>query len=224
VSAQLIGREVAERHETLMRDFAAGVAGACIALWHIREERTYETQGFASFTEFLKSIHFSTANGRLYANSGPVIEDLRTTGDEHLITHVDVLRPIALLLSTKKQSPEKQKQIIKRLAHIVRTAAAVAKKGQEPLTEEVVQRVARKNFGIKSRDEYRAERRAKAAKQAPDDEARRKKMRQDVELAFSVLIGYEDELRRGASMRLDDLRPLVGFERALFLLIDARDT
>lgn len=214
---------LAARHSELMREFAAGVAGACIALWKIREERTYIAQGFKSYTDFVKSIHLSAFNGRLYANSGPVILELRTTGDDVLVTHVDLLRPIALLLSPQKQDEAKQRSVIARIAQIVRVAAQVAKRGMEPLTEDVVQRVAKSNFGILPREEWRAQQRKKKASPAIADEKRRKELVKAVGAAISALAYWSEDIRSGKLIDLEQLRSAPGFEDAMYLLKDARE-
>lgn len=149
----------AARHRELCALFATGLFATCTALWHIRQEKTYESDGFASYKDFLKSLQMTVNSGRLYANSGAILEELRATGEDKLITSVDTLKPIALLLSPTKQDAEKQKWIIRRQAEIVRLAAKVAHKGQEPLTEAVVARVAEKNFGIKPRSQYKKSKR-----------------------------------------------------------------
>jgi hypothetical protein len=204
-----IESSVVERHAQLMREFAAGVSGMCIALWSIRGEQTFKAQGFATWTDFLKSIGMGVGTGRLYANAGPLLVELRKTGHDALIGHVDVLRPVALLLAPK-QSPERQRAIIERQALIVRTAAAVAKRGQEPLTETVIARVAKANFGILPRAEYQAARR----KAKPVDERKeREKLKTDLELAL-VLIGSFGS-GHALAEQFGDARVVTGFTAAL---------
>ncbi len=164
--SELIDGAKIARHRELCRQFAAGLYETCTALWHIREEKTYEADGFDSYKDFLRTLQMTVATGRLYANGGAILEQLRTTGEDGLVTSIDTLRPIALLLSPTKQDAEKQKRIIQRQAEIVRRAAAVARKGQEPFTEEVVARVAA-TYGIKPRSEYK-----KSKMKAKDDEER----------------------------------------------------
>lgn len=207
------------RHDQLMAVLAKGVRDVCVALWYIREEKTYASRGFKSFGEFLRSLHYSAATGRLWANAGPLVEQLRLTGDDHLISHPDVVRPIALLLAPSRQTPEVQARVIKRQAEIVRRAAALAKKGMEPLTEEVVARVARLNYGVLSRDEYRA--RNREAKEKTEEE-RRADMRKHIQLAINVIrdyrrTGFELEREIGFS-RLD------GFDELHTMMNDALDS
>lgn len=194
MSAELIPASVVERHAQLMREFAAGVSGACVALWSIRQEKTYES-AFKSFAAFLRSIGMSERTGRLYANAGPLLLELRKTGHDALIGHVDMLRPIALLLNPKTQDPNRQRAIIEKQAYIIRTAAAVAKRGQEPLNERVISRVAEANFGIRPRAKYLANKKAKrdAAKGAPPAEDMRKGMRIRLDAAWSEIVSVMSE-------------------------------
>lgn len=212
------------RHDQLLGVLAKGVRDVCVALWYIRQERTYVARGFETFGAFLRSLHYSAATGRLWANSGPLIEELRKTGEDELISHPDVVRPIALLLSPQKQNKEVQLRVIKRQAEIVRRAAAVARRGMEPFTEQVVERVAKANYGILPREEYRKERRAREGREPEQldsiEHARRRRER--IELAFATLADYDEELRRSPS-DMAEIRSFVGYEVALYFLIDSRD-
>jgi hypothetical protein len=195
VDQQLIERSAVERHAELVAHLAAGAASMCMALWQIRAGETYVADGFKSFAAFLRSIGMSERNGRLYANSGPVFEELRKTGHDRLVGHVDVLRPVAFLLNPKKQDEAMQRRIIERQAHIVRTAAAVAKRGQEPFGEAVVSRVAESNFGIRPRVKYLADRKAKreAEKGAPAAADLRSGMRVRLDAAWSEVVSVLNE-------------------------------
>lgn len=213
------------RHIELMGVLSDGIRSTCVSLWFIREERTYTAAGFKSFGDFVKSLHYSLHTGRLWANIGPLILELRKTGDEELISHPDIARPIAMLLSPTKQTQEVQQRVIRRQAEIVRRAAAAARKGMEPFTEQVVERVARLNYGIKSREEYRADKRAQREaeeRKHPDEIQLAKRRRERLELAFSTICDYEEELRRSAE-ELAGVRGIGEFERVLYLLLDARD-
>jgi hypothetical protein len=212
------------RHDQLVGMLAQGVRDVCVALWSIRQENTYTARGFKSFGDFLRSLHYSAATGRLWANIGPLIQELRKTGEEHLISHPDVVRPIALLLSPQRQDEAKQRRIIVRQAEIVRRAAAVARRGMEPFTEQVVERVAKLHYGIKPREEYRAEKRAQRSEEpaALDTIEMARRRRQRLELAFATILDYEAELRRSGD-ELAELRNITGFEGVLLLFIDARD-
>ncbi len=190
MEGELIDGARVERHAELMQQFAANVAGMCIALWHIREEETYRAEGHESFGAFLRSIGMGGSTGRLHANAGPLLLELRKTGHDARVLHVDVLRPVALLLSPKKQSSEVQERVIARQAQIIRTAIAVADRGQEPFNERVVARVAERNYGIKPRAKYLEEKRGKRESEL-SPEQQRAKMKTDIELACSVLLGYQ---------------------------------
>lgn len=218
LTGDLIEASVVERHEQLMREFAAGVSGMCIALWSIRGEQTFKARGFSTWTDFLKSIGMGVGTGRLYANAGPLLAELRKTGHDALIGHVDMLRPVALLL-TPKQTPERQRAIIARQAEIVRTAAAVARKGQEPLSEKVIARVAKTNFGILPRAEYQA---AKRGARPVDERKTKERFRTDVELALVMVAsfgsGYE------LYQQLGEAHLVTGFDEALRTLQDWRDS
>jgi hypothetical protein len=196
--------QLGARHDQLVGMLAQGVRDVCVALWSIRQENTYTARGFKSFGDFLRSLHYSAATGRLWANIGPLIQELRKTGEEHLIS--------------------KQRRIIVRQAEIVRRAAAVARRGMEPFTEQVVERVAKLHYGIKPREEYRAEKRAQRSEEpaALDTIEMARRRRQRLELAFATILDYETELRRSAD-ELAELRNITGFEGVLLLFIDARD-
>lgn len=220
-TGELIPADVTARHAELMREFVASVAGASIAMWHIREEKTYRADGFESFSAFLRSVGMTDRTGKLYANAGPLFLELKSSGHDVLIGHVDMLRPVVFLLNPKKQDVEKQRRIVARMAQIIRTAAAVAKRGQEPLTEKVIARVAERNFGIRSRAKYLEERRQKkaAAEAHLSGEELRARMRHDIELALSTVVGFQ---RTGYELvqELGNPYEWVGFRDALEILKD----
>lgn len=200
---QLIDGTKVARHRELCAQFAAGLFATCTALWHIRQEKTYEVDGFDSYKDFLATLQMNVATGRLYANSGAILEALQSTGDDKLVTSVDTLRPIALLLSPQKQDADKQRWIIERQAHIVRVAAKVAKKGQEPLTEEVVARVAEANFGIKPRGKYKKKKK-NGAESKGWEHPYRANVREAIAFCQVQLSGMspEDAVHRAAAHRL----------------------
>jgi len=224
MSAQLIPAEKVERHDELMRQFAVGLLGMCVALWRIREEKTYEAVGLDSFAAFLRKHSITESSGRLYANSGAIFLELQKSGHAQRVVQIDLLKPVALLLNTKKQPVDTQRRVIERQAHIIRTAITEADRGQEPLTQKVVSRVAQR-FGIKPVSEYRAEKRARAAREAmaQRDEAEiRARMKQDVELALTTIVAY----RRTGYELVQEIGPAekwLGFCDALQILVDARD-
>ena len=225
ISGDLIDGALVSRHEALMREFADGVRSMCVAMWHIREEETYRSCGFESFTAFLRSLGMGAATGRLHANAGPIIEELKKSGHDEFVGHVDVLRPVALLTNSK-QTPEVRKRVVLRQAQIVRQAILEARRGQEPFGEKVVSRVAER-YGIRPRKEYQAERRRKreaerAKNEMVDGASARARMREDLELAFATIVSYR---RSGWELvqEIGAAQQWVGFEDALQIMLDARD-
>lgn len=162
LSGDLVEGGLAARHRELLQQYADGVSSMCVALWFIREEGTFKADGFKTFGAFLDQRGLARATGRLYANVGAVVLELRKSGDDKLITHPDMLRSIAGILVTtgpRKQSEEVQGRIVWKLAQTVRIAAARASRALTPLTAELVNEVAEKNYGIKSRAKYQRDRR-----------------------------------------------------------------
>lgn len=207
ITGELVDQELAARHEALVRDFVYGVARMCIALHRIREEKTYKAKGFGSYGEFLKRQGISLANGRLFANAGPVFVELKKTNDEILIKHVDMLKPIYKIPNAAKQ------------ATIIRAAKDESHRQLVPLTADLISDVAERRFGWKKPKTYREESKRKRLSAPGADEVQ---MRDDLQRAFRVialtpLSGYEVVQRLGSTDSFDD------FAAAFQLMEDMRD-
>lgn len=148
MSAELIERSVVERHRELTAALANGVNEMCRALWNIRLERSYRAEGCKSFGEFLRRAGISESTGRLYANCGPALNVLVRSGHGELVKHVEVLKPIHLMIAkaVRENNAQDVERVASTQARIVVIAAEVAKRGQEPLTASVIERVAEANF------------------------------------------------------------------------------
>jgi hypothetical protein len=207
LSGELIDAHLAARHDELMHAFVAGTAGMCIALYRIRDEQTYKAKGFSSYGDFLKRQGISAANGRLFANAGPVFIELQRTGDEMLIKHVDMLKPIYKMPNAEKQ------------AKIIRLAKRRADHEMQPLTADLIADVAERNFGWKKPAEYAGTKKQRRNRSQEDYE---RELKDDLDRAFRVialcpLSGYEIAQRIGRPAEFP------GFAMALQIMEDMRD-
>lgn len=221
VTADLVSGDIRARHEELMRQWSAALFDSCIALADIRREKTFRALNFESFTAFARSIHLSPTTARLTANAGDVMRLLRKTGHDTRVTHPDVMRPI-LELATENQADDVRARVVEKQARVIREAIKDADRCQEPFTVEVVARVAPR-FGILPRKEWQARKRAKE-RDLWSDEKMREHVQQSVEHALATLRLYSDDIRSAKYFTIERLRTMPGFDEALLLLVDARDT
>lgn len=224
-TAELIPAELSARHETLMSQYIKGVAFACISLYRIREEKTYKAIGLESFSEFLRREGISAQTGRLMSNSGPVFELLVEAGEQHLVKHVDIMRPIYKMLvldGPRKQEPELQRRIVEKQATILRIASKVAERRGKPVTERLVSEVAEKNYGWLPASKRQAEMKRERERAEPPQQRKARELRESMEDAFVVigssgLTGFELRQILGKS------EDMLGFDDALQVLNDWRD-
>lgn len=148
MSAELIERDIVERHNALKAQLVGGAVAMCTALWSIRHDRTFRAEGCDSFGAFLQRSGISESTGRFYANMGPALLELQRTGEVDLVKHVEMLKPIHLMIAkaVNDRSDADVERVARTQAQIVRLAARVAKQGHQPLTAKLIERVAESNF------------------------------------------------------------------------------
>lgn len=192
LTGDLVEGGIEARHRELLQQYADGVCAMCVSLWFIREEKTYRAEDCKTFGAFLDERGLSRTTGRLYANVGAVLLELKKTGDDRLIAHPDMLKSIAGILVTqgaKKQDEATQRRIIGKLAQTVRIASAIARRQPAPLTADIINDVAEKNYGIKAPTKYQKERRERLMP------SREKFVRKFNERAYEIVrLGEPEEL------------------------------
>lgn len=216
LTGELLDRDLIERHDALMKQFARGAFNVCVALFWIREEETYRARGYDSWKAFvLGATGLSESNARDYANVGPLYEALAAAGEAGLIRHPDMLKPIAGMLSLRKK--ETRPGSVQRMLRIVRQAAARSRHEMVPLDANLIADCAR-SVGWEPRG--RRKRAEDDRPKTPDE--MREDMRHHIELAIGVIVDY----RRGGAELEREIRitKIAGFDLLREIVNDAYDS
>ena len=219
LTSQLIARDVQERHDELLRQFAQGVAQMCVALSRIRAEETYRVEGFDSFGEFLDQRGISRANGTVYAELGPLMDKLVLSGEAPLVAHPDMLKPIHQMTRRRGWTLER---CVELQLKVVRATAREAKRQMVPLTGKLVAEVAQRQFGWLTPVEYRKRRRRERGEEEAPAVDEDRELRETLEQCFRVILAYQ---MTGPDMvrRIGPASEWLGFDYVLEILQDARD-